>query len=90
VGEGVHSDLVTICQDLPQNLRVRCHLGADHEEGGVDMVAAQHLEDLRSPDRVRSVVKGQRDRSPLDRGRAGLSGGTDDRAAAAHSCGNVS
>jgi len=67
VGEGVVADLLTLPIHLADDVGVFGHLLADHEEGGLDVVTLQHVEDARRPDRIGPVVEGERD---LMRGRA--------------------
>ena len=82
VGERVEPDLRAGVADVAEQLRVLGGHRADDEERRGDLVAAQHLEDLRGPDRVRPVVEGQRDRLRRHaRAHRGGATGVDDRPA---------
>ena len=58
--EGVVADLMAFANVALQQVDVVLRLLADHHESGLHVVLLQHVENLRRPDRVGTVVEGQR------------------------------
>ncbi len=61
MGEGVVADLVAFAIDALHDADVLLGLFADHEEGALDVVLLEDVEDLRGPLGVGPVVEGERD-----------------------------
>ncbi len=61
VSEGVVADLVTFTVDALHDADVLLGFFADHEEGALDVVLLEDVEDLRGPVGIGAVVEGERD-----------------------------
>ncbi len=65
---GVRADLVTLVEDPPDQVRMACRLGAEHEEGGVRVVLAQQIQQPGGPLGIGSAVEGEGDGARWCRG----------------------
>src|SRR3989338_6551284 len=61
VGVSVITDPVSFALDAAGDIRIFLDMMADHKKGGFDVCFFKLFEDLRSPDRGRTIVKGQGD-----------------------------
>ena len=59
MGIGVAPDLMALAEDAPDKAGVILCVLAYDKKGGVDMVLAQCVEDLRRPFRIGAVIKRQ-------------------------------
>ena len=70
----VIAELMSFVRHLPNQLRPPFGMLTEHEEGGVDVFAAQHVENDRGRTGIRPVVEGDADdgvgvRKAIERGR---------------------
>ena len=72
VCERVVADVVALAKRAANKFGIAGHVTADDEERRVDVVALQHVEHLRCPLRIRSVVERERDGLWWDRQGAGI------------------
>ena len=60
MGEGVIAHLVALVEDALDQAGMRFRVGADDEEGRIDILLFQDVENRRCPLRIRPVVERQR------------------------------
>src|SRR6516162_1653386 len=63
---GMISNFMTLCEDAPNNLRVRSSILPDQEEGSLDVALFQHFEQTRCIFRTGPIVEGHRDEWLID------------------------